>query len=68
MEGTFEGFKHKDQRDDFIEFIKNHTLEELKNKTVTVVILENALISYMKDEKYEVCEGINQAIKEWLDT
>lgn len=68
MEGTFEGFKDKDQRDNFIEFIKNHTLYELKNKTVTVEILERSLISYQEDELFETCEGIKKAIKEWLGT
>ena len=68
MEGTFEGFKDKDQRDDFIEFIKNHTLEELNNKTVTLEVLEYSLISYQKDELFETCEGIKKAIKEWSGT
>jgi len=68
MTDTFEGFKDKEQRDDFIEFIKNQTLEELKNKTVTLEVLEYSLISYQKDELFETCEGIKKAIKEWSDT
>lgn len=60
MADTFEGFKDKDQRDDFIEFIKYQTLEELKNKTVTVEVLEYSFISYQKDELFETCEGIKK--------
>ena len=68
MEGTFEGFKDKDRRDNFIEFIKNQTLDELSKGIVSVSILERAIVSYQKDELFEMCEGIQKAIKEWSGT
>jgi len=67
MADTFEGFKDIEQRDGFIEFIKEHTLDELKKGIVTIEVLELSLISYQKDELFETCEGIKKAIKEWSD-
>jgi len=68
MADTFEGFKDIAQRDKFINFIKDHTLDELKKGIVTIEVLELALISYQRDQLFETCEGIKQAIKEWLGT
>ena len=68
MEGTFEGFKDKDRRDNFIEFIKNQTLDELSKGIVNVKILEHAIVKYQEDELFEMCEGIQKAIKEWSGT
>ena len=48
-----------------IELIKAQSLQELQDGIVTLEILEAALQQYQDGERFEVCEGIKQAIDEF---
>ena len=51
-----------------IKVIKDQTIKDLKSNLVQLSTLDYALKVYQSEERYEVCEGIKQAINEYVGT